>query len=381
MSINIREKRMHHIEIFEKPALLTDWLIMRDTVPPGWYCYDLRGSAHNPAKAVTLEDQVTINHAGTVLSPKPLKNPGAAVRQIDGQLFLLGELLSLEDFCKVHDLEYPQDTRKYLLRPASPDEAGLFFSSDEATDRELACVGHLRLDFGHQGKEFWSTWWTHNNDELNIPAFKAEFDEMVNELRAQGPLKDLASMTDYCVVHPEGRLDGENRSFGFISESERYRYCLRCILRPGDYNGYLYIYDKHQQELNMAEKKQFGLTEIGKQKLRDAADPGRPHTYNWFVLENFGTPQEQIKGHASLDDAIGHYAAIDGGHKRLGVTKDDIATVDLVVSMEGEQWYTDDEQHSESFREDPVVTEAVQKLRRELPPTPVPGMTMGGISQ
>ena len=36
----------------------------------------------------------------------------------------------------------------FALRPASIEEAGLFYSNDEQ-DEALGTVGHLRLDFGH----------------------------------------------------------------------------------------------------------------------------------------------------------------------------------------------------------------------------------------
>lgn len=38
------------------------------------------------------------------------------------------------------------------LRPASVEEAGLFYSQmEEGEDRSLGTVGHLRMDFGHRG--------------------------------------------------------------------------------------------------------------------------------------------------------------------------------------------------------------------------------------
>ena len=41
------------------------------------------------------------------------------------------------------------------LRPALPDEAGLFYSELEPEkDKALITVGHIRLDYGHGGKEF-----------------------------------------------------------------------------------------------------------------------------------------------------------------------------------------------------------------------------------
>lgn len=41
------------------------------------------------------------------------------------------------------------------FRPASREEAGLFYSEpDQALDEALGTVGHLRMDFGSGGKDF-----------------------------------------------------------------------------------------------------------------------------------------------------------------------------------------------------------------------------------
>ena len=82
------------------------------------------------------------------------------------------------------------------LRPASIEEAGLFYSElDEKQDEALGTVGHIRMDFGSGGKEFWHTWWPHNKDRFNTPEFKAELQEIVDILRAEGLLKNLSSMS------------------------------------------------------------------------------------------------------------------------------------------------------------------------------------------
>ena len=44
MKVNARTEEFQHIEVFDKPALFTNGRIARDTVPKGWYCYDIRGS-------------------------------------------------------------------------------------------------------------------------------------------------------------------------------------------------------------------------------------------------------------------------------------------------------------------------------------------------
>lgn len=135
------------------------------------------------------------------------------------------------------------------LRPASIEEAGLFYSDlDEKQDEALGTVGHVRMDFGHGGKEFWHTWWPHNQDQFNTPEFKATLQTVVDALRRDGPLKDLSAMRSYCQQHGGGITeDGEN--FGYITETEHYQFCLRCTPVPGHYQGYLYCYDKRQQEM------------------------------------------------------------------------------------------------------------------------------------
>lgn len=66
---------------------------------------------------------------------------------------------------------------------------------------------------------------------------------MVNSLRKQdGLLRNFASMNRGCR---EGLSCDD--SFGFKTESPHYTYCLRCTPRRGDYNFYLYAYDKDAQ--------------------------------------------------------------------------------------------------------------------------------------
>lgn len=83
--------------------------------------------------------------------------------------------------------------------------------------------------------------------------FKEELQAIVDTLRANGPLKDLASMNNYCHKNG-GAITEDSRSFGYVAETDHYRYCLRCIPTPGDYQGYLYCYDKRQQEMAQKDK-------------------------------------------------------------------------------------------------------------------------------
>ena len=271
MSINVWTDPMQHAELFGKPVLFTNWLILRDLVPKGWHCYDLQGTQNNPNGHAALVDRENIFHTGTILSPQPLKREGTVSRRVNGSFHLLGEEMTLEQFCEKHDLEYPQDTREFILRPASPDEAGLFYSMDAEEDRVLGTVGHLRIDFGHGGKEFWHTWWPHNEDQFNTGEFKDDLQEVVDTLRADGPLKDLASMRAYCYRNGGG-ITEDGRCFGYIVETEHYRYCLRCTPFPGDYQGYLYCYDLRQQQMAQ-QNRAVGRATFANGEQREYHDP------------------------------------------------------------------------------------------------------------
>ncbi len=140
-------------------------------------------------------------------------------------------------------------TNKYIPKPASKSEAGLFYSQRSEKDELLGTIGHLRMDFGRNGKEFWTTWFDHCSDKYNTKEFKAEIDDVVNELRLS-VLKDRSSMRSFCSAHG-GEIASSYgmRQFGYILETDHYKYCLRCKPMEGDYDGYLYCYDKRVQEM------------------------------------------------------------------------------------------------------------------------------------
>lgn len=138
-----------------------------------------------------------------------------------------------------------------IPRPASHDEAGLFFAQTPEQDARLGCIGHVRMDFGRYGTEFWPTWHSRGAGELNSPEFKAELGEVVNALR-ESVLKDLTSMKGYCREHGGEISGGWAQNYGYIVETERYRYCLRCNPIPGDYQAYLTCYDKQVQAMHQA---------------------------------------------------------------------------------------------------------------------------------
>ena len=132
-----------------------------------------------------------------------------------------------------------------LLDPITlNEEKDLFYTINDA----LGCIGHLRGDFGSDGKEFFTTWFDHKCDHLNDQRFKSVFDTLINQLRREGQvLSGRREMERYCTPHQDCRLLNPyvDKSWGFRIYSPHYAFYLRCMPIKGDYNFYIFCYDKN----------------------------------------------------------------------------------------------------------------------------------------
>lgn len=376
MRFNIYEAMMQKAYLFGVLVLHSGMPIPREDVPLGWYCYDLRGTGRTPHDPYSVVDRADKYHTGSVLSLLPLKGEHAQSRLVKDQFRLTQEFVSLKAFSEDENITVPEIPFRHQMRPASPDESGLFYALPPERDEELGAIGHVRIDFGYRGQEFWHTWWPRGPEELNTPEFKEELTKVVNDLRL-GVLKDLSSMRRYCWGRESGAITGGSccQNYGFVLETDRYLYRLRCNPAEGDYQAYLGCFDKQVQ------KQEMGLTEKGQQMLRDAADPAKPHSYSWCVIEHLNTPELRADHELPLEEAVRLYTELDCEDKRLGVTKDDITSVDLVISKDGREWIPEDWQKEDSFAHDPVVAGAVSQIREALEEQAQgQNFTMGGMS-
>ena len=115
MAVNARTEEFQHIEVFDKPALFTNGRIARDTVPKGWYCYDIRGSDDDPGELCYMEENVVVNHAGSVLMPEKLAMPKSGRLDVRDELGFLDEGdMTIREFCTSapvsrgeHEISYP----------------------------------------------------------------------------------------------------------------------------------------------------------------------------------------------------------------------------------------------------------------------------------
>ena len=56
-------------------------------------------------------------------------------------------------------------------------------------------------------------------------------------------------MTHYCATHSGEIPGGWRQNYGYVLDTENYRYMLRCNPYRGEYQAYLTCFDKRAQEL------------------------------------------------------------------------------------------------------------------------------------
>lgn len=140
----------------------------------------------------------------------------------------------------------------------------------------------------------------------------------MDDLRKNGPLKSLSAMSEYCSGHTAGRLgDGSRGSYGYIAESESYRYCLRCTPVQGDYNAYLYIYDKRQQETQKLHKLHKLLE--SEQDLPEMCFSVLPSDGSFICVKHGETGY--YKSDWDTDDPVKNREPADFNNEKLGVSK------------------------------------------------------------
>lgn len=132
---------------------------------------------------------------------------------------------------------------EYKILSFELSELSLFFRLDGKKAEHHGAIGYMRADFGRSGKEFWSTWFD-IQARLKIPAFKSEFQKVVEYLREgmQYPVfSNRRDMEAFCLKYAGQRV--EDRGIGFKVQTDNYSYYARCRPTSTDYDIMLYAYD------------------------------------------------------------------------------------------------------------------------------------------
>ena len=182
------------------------------------------------------------------------------------------------------------------IRPIKPEEIPFSYKQSQNVNIESGCIGFLRGDFDTSGKGFYTTW----EDKvkfLKTDEFKREFDDVINSLRfGYGELlKDRSSLSAYCHNNPDGVIEGNyTKEYGFRVDTDEHSYILRCNPTKGDYNFYVYAYDREtfEKHLNEIGGKDMGTEEL-KSTLYDMMHAEQQNYREWLMKQQ----PEEILSH------------------------------------------------------------------------------------
>jgi hypothetical protein len=130
----------------------------------------------------------------------------------------------------------------HKLEPSQHDKLLYFRLEGEAAERH-GSLGYLRVDFSSDGRHFYSTWFD-CQPHLKTPAFREEFDTVINSLRNDGdnpPFASRRNLQAYLSAVPGKDLT--TRGKGYFVETLDYSYYFRCKPSGADYDVYAFAFD------------------------------------------------------------------------------------------------------------------------------------------
>lgn len=95
---NDEQEYFEYVTLFGILALLSEGRVARRNIPQGLFAYDLRGADDDFGRPATLETHVGVNHAGTLITAKPILIPETDYVDIRDQIHYMGDEYTLREF-------------------------------------------------------------------------------------------------------------------------------------------------------------------------------------------------------------------------------------------------------------------------------------------
>ena len=143
------------------------------------------------------------------------------------------------------------------IRPLLPEEQKYTYAQSTQLEGQTGTIGHLRGDFASSGYGFYTTWFD-TREQWKSEEFKAELDEVINELREDKRLlHNRYDMRAFAGHFPESAIRGNYcTEYGFRANTEKYAFLFRCNPIKGDYNFYCYCFVREWLDRHIDKAKQ-----------------------------------------------------------------------------------------------------------------------------
>lgn len=191
------------------------------------------------------------------------------------------------------------------IRVMELEERAFAYTQDQQILQSSGCIGHLRVDMDSTGTGFFSSWDTYS-PSLKDDAFKASFDKLIHELRFNedlgGILTNRSSMSKFCHAIPESEITDDGRNFGFRIDADEYAYMLRLNPDKGEYNAYIYAYDREKLDAFLE------VQQEREQKLTVLVVEPKKAPYRKTIDAGLESLQREVDGHiqavSPFDDPV-----------------------------------------------------------------------------
>lgn len=237
MSVNAMKEEFDVVELFGRYALFTNARIDRGTVPSGWHCYDIRGSDEDPGELAALEPKVSVNHAGTILSPRPIPFP-------DGQDYL--DIREEIGFAECRDITLAEF--RGIYGTDDPDIPAKH-ERGEPVPLEISCLAALKRAV-KPGTELMATY--HRNHPEIVGLVR-----VVTEVHTNGFYSKIKDQPDH-------EFSQFNHGRGFYTGYEkaaRYQFggsSIKVLDARKNDGSSLYEFEVYAQEMKMEEQEETG---------------------------------------------------------------------------------------------------------------------------
>ena len=197
----------------------------------------------------------------------------------------------------------------YKLLTVEQNEVPLCFRMEGTPGERHGSIGCLRIDFGPDGREFWSTWYDYQK-HLKSWAFKNELDEIINALRDDGsepPFANRRILEAFCAATPN--VKAPERGVGYKIRTLDYSYYFRCKPAARDYDVYCFSYDNRYLLPELA----------GQHELPDVCYSTLPTTDEIIMI--MSERRGYYRCTFSTDDSAHNRALVKDRNANLGVTR------------------------------------------------------------